>query len=437
MDKLKLRRLRNNRCALRSYDMHAPRKISLTERFQRSPYLFGAILIHLILGLIFGSRIILPQLTSQEEVTIIAVLPQSADPAALLPPPPKGPDLPDNTTLPDAPAVDSSQNLASLPPLIQNDSPSPLQSFSPTPRLGTSSAPTPTTPVAKPRNPNGIDSLNERRKDFYKVWFPEGKASGPAQFVCYVASVQGLDSKRIMEDSNGLERGPLFNLMRMTQAWSQGKLKARLEPKAISVASPELLEKNPPMIYLFGSRDFKFTDAEIENLRKYLQVGGAIWGDSGIAGVSSRFDVAFRREMKRVFGEVEFEVLPPEHPIFGGPKALFQLNGTPPGMNYRQDPVEVMRLDGEIAVIYTPNNYTDLMRVAFQEPLRPRGNTIELANRSAQSKANPFVTPTLYWHQREIFFRNFSVEGAEDSYRLGINILLHLITRWPERLMFE
>ena len=34
-------------------------------------------------------------------------------------------------------------------------------------------------------------------------------------------------------------------------------------------------------------------------------MGGAIWGDNALPGWGSRFDVAFRREMKRVVPDIE------------------------------------------------------------------------------------------------------------------------------------
>src|SRR5208282_4050823 len=128
-----------------------------------------------------------------------------------------------------------------------------------------------------------------------------------------------------------------------------------------NIDSPALLTDPPPFIYFTGHKDFQLTDSEIENLRKYLQVGGAIWGDSALAGDGSRFDVAFHREMKRVLPDADknFEPLPMTHDIFT--KSWFPISKVPTGMNYRADPVQIINLDGKLAVIYTPNDYSDMM----------------------------------------------------------------------------
>ena len=73
--------------------------------------------------------------------------------------------------------------------------------------------------------------------------------------------------------------GSLPNLLYAMSKWSQEKIKTNeRKVKAIALDSPELLTARPPFIFLTGTRDFKLTEKEIENLR-YLadyisQVGG-------------------------------------------------------------------------------------------------------------------------------------------------------------------
>lgn len=267
---------------------------------------------------------------------------------------------------------------------------------------------------------------------------PTGQGrSVQAEFVCYVAKVEGLNTRNILFDENRNEQGPIRNLMRVMNSWSQGRIKAKIEARPIDMGSSELIEKAPPFIYFFGSRDFTLTPAEVENIRRYLIAGGCIWGDSGLAGSRSRFDIAFRREMKRVIPDADkqFEVLPANHPIFGGDKAFFQMKGVPAGMNFRQEPIEAIKIDGEIAVIYTLNNYTDIMRVAFKDPVKFNNNEVELA--STNQSTEGFYTPLKYHLERETYFRNFSPEGAEESFQLAINIIVHLLTRFQERVMLS
>jgi hypothetical protein len=66
-----------------------------------------------------------------------------------------------------------------------------------------------------------------------------------------------------------------------------------------------------PIIYIAGHGNVKFSDAEVQRMRKYLTAGGFLWADDDFG-----MDVHFRREMKKVFPELEWVELPFSHPIF-------------------------------------------------------------------------------------------------------------------------
>jgi hypothetical protein len=66
-----------------------------------------------------------------------------------------------------------------------------------------------------------------------------------------------------------------------------------------------------PIAYIAGHGNIKFSDAETKRLRRYLTNGGFLWGDDDFG-----MDVHFRREMKKVFPELEWVELPFSHPIF-------------------------------------------------------------------------------------------------------------------------
>jgi Domain of unknown function (DUF4159) len=66
-----------------------------------------------------------------------------------------------------------------------------------------------------------------------------------------------------------------------------------------------------PFVFATGHGNMKFTDAEIHNLRRYLDAGGFLWVDDDF-GV----DPSFRREMKRLYPETPLIELPFSHPIF-------------------------------------------------------------------------------------------------------------------------
>lgn len=89
---------------------------------------------------------------------------------------------------------------------------------------------------------------------------------------------------------------------------------------------------NYPFLHLSGHGNVIFTDAEAENLRKYLEAGGFLH-------ISDNYgmDPYIRLAMKKVFPEREFIELPWDHPIYshkftfkkGLPK-IHEHNGKPP-----------------------------------------------------------------------------------------------------------
>lgn len=226
--------------------------------------------------------------------------------------------------------------------------------------------------------------------------------------------------------------GSLPDLVNKMEEWSQKNLTADTI-KVIQVDSPDLLSHPPPYIFFTGHADFHLTDAEINNLRKYLQVGGAIWGDSAFAGDGSRFDVAFHREMKRVLPDpdIVFQDLPMDHPIFT--KSWFPIDQVPSGMNYRKDPVQIVNLDGKLAIIYTPNDYGDMMTL----PLAPGRDVADAAsNGNIRYFPNkPLYTPSGFGRHAPTFYRNYAPGPSMAVYQLSMNILAHLLIRFDDQFL--
>jgi len=91
------------------------------------------------------------------------------------------------------------------------------------------------------------------------------------------------------------------------------------EEDIVEVGSPDLFRY--PWIYMTGHGEVTFSDAEARNLRKYLVSGGFLHVDDNYG-----LDPFIRREMKKVFPELEFVELPFRHPLynqkFSFPKGL-------------------------------------------------------------------------------------------------------------------
>ena len=84
------------------------------------------------------------------------------------------------------------------------------------------------------------------------------------------------------------------------------------DEKLISLTEPGLFDT--PFLFMNGHRDFKFSEAEIENLRVYLEHGGFLFA-SGCC-TNPAFPQAWRREMVRVLPGQSVVRLDYDHPIY-------------------------------------------------------------------------------------------------------------------------
>ena len=256
-----------------------------------------------------------------------------------------------------------------------------------------------------------------------------GTKSREFQFTAYIGQYSGGNWNSTVRVVGGkIETGSLSNLLFLMSHWSKDKIKTNYQNvEAIRLDSDQIFAVKPPFIFLTGTRDFKLTEKEVENLRKYVRMGGCIWGDSSLPGLRSRFDIAFRREMKRVIPDVDkdFEPLPSNHPIFT--QAYFtNVKEAPPGLNFYQEPVMALKIYGEIAILYTSNDYGDMWQIGLNE----QGQIDMRRDRAGQYVAiNPMI-----FANREVYLRNITPESLDTSFRFGTNVVIHLLTRWEDKV---
>ena len=321
-----------------------------------------------------------------------------------------------------------------------------------TPTAAQMAAPKPAGPAGGPIG--GMTGDEARAIDQFAQGWGSGAGSGTGNrkrvfdFTAYLArydggnwwsTVQGKYDSDSVKDGAAIVRGSLPNLLAYMNNLSDQRLEIKTNynrVKAVELDSPELFTAKPPFIFITGTRDFTLTEAEVQNLRKYLRLGGAIWGDSSVPGRNSRFDIAFRREMRRVIPDKDkdWEELPKDHDVFNPSKAFFkEITSAPPGLNFYQEPVHVLRMygsgtkadPGKIAVIYTSNDYGDMWQIGIKDGKIMSDLATDRNDRGDWVAMNPSL-----WHNREVYVKNISFPALDRSYRFGTNMVLHLLTRW-------
>jgi len=130
-------------------------------------------------------------------------------------------------------------------------------------------------------------------------------------------------------------------------------LKVQFKRQAVELGSTKLFKY--PVLYMTGLRDFKLTDAEVVQLRKYLLGGGVLIADS--AAGRKAFDVAFRRELKRAMPKHKMDRIGADSQIYQMPYAIQtvtysdMVKATSPSLN--APTLEGIKIDGQLGVIYS------------------------------------------------------------------------------------
>ena len=406
-----------------------PRGKNWMEKISRSGYFFGAVLIHLVVFLMIATWVIFPAFNPPKDDFTKTYLPLPAAPPP--PPPPDQPmQVPTHVINPPTAVI-----FTTAAPMNFNI---PVPDFTPSTtadpvhqKMVTKIVTTPTNSLSSARLSKIMDTEKGWGRDINNI---HSSNSDPhnviAKFPIYLASYANGDWGCNVHFNQGgaIDAGSLPNLAAKINEWSHGNIKAEVVPTPLNIGAPELLDKRPPFIFFTGHKDFVLTDKEIQNLRDYLQVGGAIWGDDTLAGRGSRFDVAFRREMKRVIPDLDknFEPLPMTHDLFA--KSWFPIERVPQGMNYYTEPLEHIDIDGKLAILYTPNDYGDL----FTMRILPGDTTVAGIYPTKESPL--FTFGTFQWYSK-VFFRNYTLDGCLPAQRLGMNIIGYMLVRFDKDLL--
>ena len=158
----------------------------------------------------------------------------------------------------------------------------------------------------------------------------------------------------------------LPNLMKYIQ--QNTTLNVQFKREAVDLANVDVFKH--PVLYMTGLRKFDLSDAQVTQLRKYLTSGGVLVADAAAGNRS--FDVAFRKEIKRVLPAGELKPVPLDAPLFAMPFKIKTadydnlVKVRNPKLNV---PVlEAVTVDGQLGVIYSPlslGNGWEQLRFAY------------------------------------------------------------------------
>lgn len=175
----------------------------------------------------------------------------------------------------------------------------------------------------------------------------------------------------------------LPNLLREIRARTGLRVSER--PQQLRITDPNLWSQ--PFVYLTGHGNIRFTEEEVQILRKYLTSGGFLHADDNFG-----MDESFRREMKRVFPDKDLVELPSSHPIY---HVMYDFPGGLPKVHKHEGkPAQGFALlhEGRVVVFYS-----------YESDL---GNGWEDANRY-----------------------NNPPEARESAFRMGVNLFLYAMSQ--------
>lgn len=156
-------------------------------------------------------------------------------------------------------------------------------------------------------------------------------------------------------------------------------------PARVKLTDPTLW--NYPYLYLTGHGNIRFTDEEVQILRRYLLSGGFLHADDNYG-----LDKALRRELARVFPDKQLVELPVDHPLY---RVYYEFpNGLPKIHKHDGKPAQGFAYlhEGRVLVYYTYE--TDL--------------------------GNGWEDPERY---------DDPIETRESAFRMGVNLFLYALSQ--------
>ena len=127
----------------------------------------------------------------------------------------------------------------------------------------------------------------------------------------------------------------------------------KFKRESVQIKDPKAA--NYPLLYMTGHREFHWNPDDVGRLQRYLRAGGLLVADACCGRMS--FDMAFRREIAKVFPDAKLQRIPADHPFYHCHYDIKSVEYTP---RVREDfgqfdapELEGISIEGRLVVIYS------------------------------------------------------------------------------------
>jgi hypothetical protein len=150
------------------------------------------------------------------------------------------------------------------------------------------------------------------KEEFFRIQAAKGPNDQTERGRLYIAKIR---------HPGGCNTAPraLVNLLDL--AGREMKIRVSAQDELINITDDTLF--NYHLVFMQGRNAFRFTDAEREQLKKYVERGGMLFADSICA--SRAFTESFRREMALIFPKNQLERIAVDDPLFSAKYGGFDL----------------------------------------------------------------------------------------------------------------
>lgn len=212
--------------------------------------------------------------------------------------------------------------------------------------------------------------------------WPDGVGDDPVRFMRLQHGGPGWDDG--MDELSRADMNFLDEFKKVTG------FKIARSPEARTISQLRNFDKGfaPPFMYLTGVGGIPVTSRDVKTLREYLLGGGMLFADAG----SPQFHTSFLALMAAVFPDKQLVTIADDDPLFQTPFSF--PNGAPPLWHHGGSQSLGIKHQNRWAVFYHPGDINDAWKTGHS---------------------------------------GMSRDLAEQSYRLGVNIIYHAFTNYLEQ----